>query len=167
MKAATARDEPEPFSQPTNVKGVAICRLSGKLATDGCRNAWSTTPEGLDVQRSMEYTEYFVDGTEPVEFCPFHANGGFDEFSVVGTSGFRDVPAVPVSTPAIAEPPAVHINAPPPREAVIPDRPVDPPSAQAPPLPKPPPSSQAPVPEPPPTSQTPPSPTPPPASQTP
>jgi hypothetical protein len=39
-----------------------ICRLSGKLATDSCR----------DDQKSLAYYENFVAGTEPNDTCPIH-----------------------------------------------------------------------------------------------
>jgi hypothetical protein len=71
MVAATTKDRPEWFSAPANITSVAICRLSGKLATDSCREA--APPDGERGNGGpMVYTEYFVAGTEPTDTCPIH-----------------------------------------------------------------------------------------------
>ncbi|MBM7095537.1 PBP1A family penicillin-binding protein [Bacillus sp. H-16] len=49
-----------PFEQPPNVVGVDINPLNGKLATDAC-----------PIQR----TSYFLQGTEPTEYCTDHKEG--------------------------------------------------------------------------------------------
>ncbi len=50
-------------TRPSNVTTATICRSSGKLATDACRN----DPRGNQV-----YTEYFIKGTVPTESCTTH-----------------------------------------------------------------------------------------------
>jgi hypothetical protein len=55
---------------------VTICRLSGKLPTDGCRSAVVFDGDGNPTDRSMLYTEYFVRGTEPTDYCPLHRDFG-------------------------------------------------------------------------------------------
>ncbi len=73
MIAATRGDEPEWFRPPTNITSATICRISGKLAADGCR-AVPTEDESGNVEiKSMVYTEYFVRGTEPTDYCPLHS----------------------------------------------------------------------------------------------
>jgi penicillin-binding protein 1A len=69
MAAATAKDRSEWFSAPEHITSATICRLSGKLATDGCREA--TAGDGAS-GGSMVYTEYFVQGSEPTDSCPIH-----------------------------------------------------------------------------------------------
>ena len=76
MKSATLRDKPESFRPPRTVTTVSICRLSGGLAVDGCRDAVYEDEKGELVHGSLEYTEYFAAGTEPVEACPIHGPGG-------------------------------------------------------------------------------------------
>jgi penicillin-binding protein 1A len=75
MKAATRRDKPEWFRPPKNVTTATICRLSGGRAVDGCRDAVYQDEKGELVRGSLEYTEYFVAGTEPVDDCPIHGPG--------------------------------------------------------------------------------------------
>jgi penicillin-binding protein 1A len=75
MKAATRRDKPEWFRPPKTVTTATICRLSGGRAVDGCRDAVYQDEKGEFVRGSLEYTEYFVAGTEPVDACPIHGPG--------------------------------------------------------------------------------------------
>jgi penicillin-binding protein 1A len=72
MKTATRADEPEWFRPPSGLTSATICRLSGALATDSCRNAVDVDEEGNVTERSTVYTEYFVRGTEPRTFCTIH-----------------------------------------------------------------------------------------------
>jgi penicillin-binding protein 1A len=72
MMAATKGDQPEWFTPPSSVTTATICRLSGKLATDACRNAPVVGPDGTLQDGSNVYTEYFIRGTEPTEYCPLH-----------------------------------------------------------------------------------------------
>ena len=50
-----------------------VDRLSGQLPTDACRGAVVYDTNGLPTDRSMVYTEYFVRGTEPIDYCPLHS----------------------------------------------------------------------------------------------
>jgi hypothetical protein len=75
MKAATRRDAAAWFSAPPTVTTATICRLSGKLAGEGCKDAVYQNEKGELVRGSLEYTEYFVAGTEPTEYCPIHSPG--------------------------------------------------------------------------------------------
>ena len=52
-------------TKPSNVTSATICKCSGKLATDVCRN----DPRGNQV-----YTEYFIKGTVPNEQCTCHVS---------------------------------------------------------------------------------------------
>src|SRR4029434_5306962 len=69
MKQATRNDKPDWLPRPHNITTARICRLSGKLATDSCRDA---TDESEDGRRSMVYYENFVAGTAPTETCAIH-----------------------------------------------------------------------------------------------
>jgi hypothetical protein len=78
MKVATANDKPEWFTPPYGVTTAAICRISGKLASEGCDHAEVIGKDGQIETRSTVYTEYFSRGTEPTEYCDMHsANGAF------------------------------------------------------------------------------------------
>ena len=72
MKVATRGDRPEWFRAPSTITSASICRLSGQLATDSCRNSLMIDDEGNISSSPMVYTEYFVRGTEPATFCPIH-----------------------------------------------------------------------------------------------
>lgn len=52
------------FSQPKGIVTAQVCRKSGKLAVDGVCQA--------DPRGNAVYTEYFEEGTEPVQFCDRH-----------------------------------------------------------------------------------------------
>jgi penicillin-binding protein 1A len=102
MSAATRNDEPEWFRPPSTVSSATICRLSGKLATDACRTAISFDADGNPTNRSMVYTEYFVRGSEPTDYCPIHGST-LGAFATLATTGSMPAPAPP----------------PPPREAPV------------------------------------------------
>lgn len=86
MKTATRNDKPEWFKAPSGLTSAAICRLSGALATDSCRNEITIDADG-NVKRSNVYTEYFVRGTEPTTFCPIHGVFEASAWRVVTTGG--------------------------------------------------------------------------------
>jgi hypothetical protein len=54
-----------------------VCRLSGKLAADGCESVEVMDKDGHLVRRSMVYTEYFVRGTQPTTTCDLHTTHNF------------------------------------------------------------------------------------------
>jgi membrane carboxypeptidase/penicillin-binding protein len=74
MIHATQQDGARWFGRPRNVTSVSICRLSGKLATDSCRDAVIKDKNGELTRQSMVYAENFVLGTEPTESCPIHGS---------------------------------------------------------------------------------------------
>jgi penicillin-binding protein 1A len=127
MKIATDGDEPRWFKAPATVSSANICRLSGKLATDACRHERVVAEDGTVSSRPMVYTEFFVRGTEPIDYCPYHG------FSVglpgtVATSG-ADGPGPtppPAGAPSPAAPPVVTVAgeppSPPPAEAAQPEQ---------------------------------------------
>ena len=51
------------FDVPDNIVKVTICKSSGLLATDDCKNA---------INGNCAYTEVFVDGTQPTDTCTTH-----------------------------------------------------------------------------------------------
>ena len=103
MKQATEGDEPNWFRAPATVIGVNVCRITGKLPTEGCRNAVVTDKDGELTVRSQVYTEYFVRGSEPIDFCPYHGLQAGD--TIIGTAGaLMDAPlAVPAAPRVITE----------------------------------------------------------------
>jgi penicillin-binding protein 1A len=103
MAAATRNDKPDRFTMPATVVPVTVCRLSGKLPTDGCRGAVVFDKNGLPTDRSMVYTEYFVRGTEPIDYCPLHSR----PFDVVATSGDTAARPAVAATSGTSAPPEV------------------------------------------------------------
>jgi penicillin-binding protein 1A len=72
MRMATRDDAPEWFRPPAGVVTGRVCRVSGRLATEGCGEV-EVTRDGQVAKRSMAYTEYFVRGTAPTTYCDRHA----------------------------------------------------------------------------------------------
>jgi 1A family penicillin-binding protein len=71
MKSATAGDKPEWLDRPAGITTATVCRISGKLAVRGCEDVEVT--DGDDTtHRSMVYTDYFVKGSEPTDYCDLH-----------------------------------------------------------------------------------------------
>ncbi len=77
MKTATRRDAPDWIAPPPGITTADVCRLSGKLATDGCRSAEVVGADGQLERVSTAYTEYFVEGTEPTTYCDLHPSRSF------------------------------------------------------------------------------------------
>ncbi len=98
MMTATRQDPNDWFRPPPTVTSRTICRLSGKLATDGCSGVTVVDDSGNLTVKSMVYTDYFVRGTEPIEYCPLHTHA-YGTGTVVATSGSSPAPPTP-STPA-------------------------------------------------------------------
>ena len=73
MKAATSNDKPDWFELPYGVTTVAVCRISGKLTSEGCNHVEVVGRDGQIETRSMVYPEYFSRGTEPTEYCDMHS----------------------------------------------------------------------------------------------
>lgn len=116
MAKATKGDEPDWLRAPATVTSATVCRLSGKLATDGCNHAQVTDRNGNLTVRSQVYTEYFVNGTEPQDFCPLHGvGGGF--WNAIATSGTMPIAPPPVvgapPPPMVATDAASTVAAPP------------------------------------------------------
>jgi penicillin-binding protein 1A len=79
MKQATKGAKPDWFDRPSNVIGLNVCRVSGKLPSGGCDHVQVVNRDGGIENRSMIYTEYFVRGTEPDTMCPLHGSPSFTE----------------------------------------------------------------------------------------
>jgi penicillin-binding protein 1A len=76
MKAATKGDAPEWMTPPAGITTATVCRVSGKLATEGCQSVDVADDRGQLERRSMVYTEYFKRGTEPTAYCDLHPTRG-------------------------------------------------------------------------------------------
>jgi hypothetical protein len=71
-----------------------VCRLSGKLAGEGCNDVEVVDDEGHIEHRSMIYTEYFARGTQPTTVCELHPKRNiFGSIAAVFTG--TDKPAPP------------------------------------------------------------------------
>jgi 1A family penicillin-binding protein len=103
MKVATRDDKPDWPVPPAGVTTATICRLSGKLATEGCQNVEVVNKEGHVERRSMVYTEYFARGTAPDSYCDLHPTHGLMT-KIAGFFGAGDHPAPP-SVPDAGLPP--------------------------------------------------------------
>ena len=77
MKAATKGDKPAWLTPPAGIVTAEVCRLSGKLASQGCEGVEVVGENGRLEHRSMVYREFFSRGTEPTELCDLHASRGF------------------------------------------------------------------------------------------
>ena len=93
MAAATHNDPPDRFKMPATVVPVSICRASGKLPTPACGTMPVLNRDGEPTNKSMVYTEYFVRGTEPDDFCPLHSS----PYNPVATSGVQPAAPGPVA----------------------------------------------------------------------
>ena len=161
MKTATKGAPAAWFQPPRDVVPVQVCRLSGSLPGEGCRNAASISPTGAITYKSMIYTEYFVRGTEPQQTCTLHtAEYLYPEpaFSVTAFDGLGGVlgvdPVVASPPPASRESRAPVVPASELRDAVLP--PPAPPESRAPVVPAAePPDSVLPPPAPPETAPVP------------
>jgi len=93
MKMATRNDTPEWLEMPSGVVTVKVCRLSGLLATEACRNGEVVNDAtGQIDHRSTVYTEYFARGTEPTRYCEAHQTQGV---RVAGLLGAVEKPPPP------------------------------------------------------------------------
>jgi penicillin-binding protein 1A len=110
MKAATKGDPPRWFSPPRGVTTLAVCRLSGKLATSGCDHVPVMNADGTIGERSLVYKEFFAAGTEPVESCELHARRGWLGTIASAVGARKKVPPVRLEDAAL--PPNVPVAAP-------------------------------------------------------
>ena len=94
MKAATRNDSPEWFAAPPGITTANVCRLSGRLATEGCEDVEVVDPDGHVERRSMVYTEYFARGTQPTTYCDLHPTRGLLG-RIAGMIGGADHPPPP------------------------------------------------------------------------
>jgi hypothetical protein len=101
MKNATAHDKAEGFAPPPGITTATVCRMSGRLATDRCRDVEVDDADEGSTRRSMVYTEYFVRGTEPTTYCDLHETTGVFG-KIAGLFGVGE------------KPPPPHFDAPPP-----------------------------------------------------
>jgi penicillin-binding protein 1A len=72
MKKATAKDPSEWYAPPAGIVSANVCRLSGKRPTEACYGSTYITDEGTYSNSNSVYTEVFVKGTAPTDYCPVH-----------------------------------------------------------------------------------------------
>jgi penicillin-binding protein 1A len=104
MKTATSGHKPQYFRAPAGITTASVCRLSGKLASDGCEDADVVDEHGNLTRRSMVYTEYFARNTAPQETCDLHPKRGF--LGAVASIFRNDVQAAPARADDAGLPPA-------------------------------------------------------------
>ena len=98
MRDATRGDKAEWLERPKDIMGVAICSVSGKLATDGCRTGgYSYDDTGNIVEKSYVVTQYYRKGAAPTEYCDLH--GGYHPLTVPGEHSYPAGVAPPAGTP--------------------------------------------------------------------
>ena len=110
MKVATRGDAPEWLQAPPGLTTAEVCRLSGKLAGDGCRDAEVVNEHGNIERRSLAYTEYFAHGTEPTEVCDLHPSKSILA-KVLTAFSSGEKPPPPTAEQAGLPPPAVATSA--------------------------------------------------------
>jgi 1A family penicillin-binding protein len=125
MKVATKDDKPEWFKAPAGVTTATVCRLSGKLATEGCEDVEVVSRDGQLIRKSMVYNEYFDRGTEPTTYCDLHPTRGImGKLANVFTGQEKPLPprieqtglppvAVATSGEAPTAEPVTHVDMPP------------------------------------------------------
>ncbi len=107
MKGATSGDKPDWLIPPSGISTAQVCRLSGKLATEGCQDVEVVSNNGQIDRRSMVYTEYFARGTVPDAYCDLHPTRGIMN-KIAGAFGAgTDAPApTPVANTGLPPAPA-------------------------------------------------------------
>jgi penicillin-binding protein 1A len=103
MKAATEGDKPDWISPPAGIVTASVCRLTGKLATEQCRDADVVNKYGEVERRSTVYTEYFARGTEPTTYCDGH-QPRVDMLRMADYLGGQQQPVPHAGAPAVAPP---------------------------------------------------------------
>jgi penicillin-binding protein 1A len=101
MKVATKGAQPVWLSPPAGIVTATVCRMSGKLATEGCEHADVIDDSGHLTQRSMVYTEYFARGTQPTTTCDIHSSRGVFGKLAAAMTGSEKAPAVRVDDPVL------------------------------------------------------------------
>jgi hypothetical protein len=104
MRAATRGDKPDNFKAPRNITSATICRISGKLANGECYGAESVDRNGDVISGRSVYTEYFVRGSEPEDYCPYHTHIVTPPNAIFASSPqpAKPAPAAPAVTAPIA-----------------------------------------------------------------
>jgi penicillin-binding protein 1A len=78
------------------VTTATVCRLSGKLAAEGCTHVDVVNANGSIEQRSMVYTEYFAKGTAPSAYCDLHPTRGLmGKFASIFSGNAKPIPPPP------------------------------------------------------------------------
>jgi 1A family penicillin-binding protein len=102
MKAATKGDKSAWFKAPPTVTTATICRLSGKLARDSCRDEPVIDRDGFVTTGSLVYNEHFVRGTEPTTYCPLHGEYESYQYRAAAAGGREAQPTGDSSSAATA-----------------------------------------------------------------
>jgi penicillin-binding protein 1A len=107
MKLATRKDEPAWFSPPPGITTATVCRVSGRLATEGCERVVMIDDKGRVERRSAVYTEYFARGTEPTAYCDLHPTRGLLGTIAGWLGSNQERPSPPVARELLPPPPAL------------------------------------------------------------
>ena len=95
MTEATRGDKPDWFRVPSGIVAAEICPVSGRLATTSCE----------DHRR-----QYFVEGTQPVDYCSVHSPGLFKRiFGLVAVKPIEPAP-IEVAPPATSVEPVKPVK---------------------------------------------------------
>jgi penicillin-binding protein 1A len=129
MKTATTGHKQQWFDKPSDVVGLTVCRVSGKLPNHGCSSIQTMTADGWSEWRSALYTEYFKKGTQPTSICPLHGATTYMTTEAAAEEGLT--PARPAVNEAAAPvpPPVPTTGSPIPGSPTV--RPAEPPRESA------------------------------------
>ena len=121
MKKATRGDKADWFKAPPDVTSANVCRVSGKLPRPGCQTVQVVTRDGMLETRSMVYTEYFVRGTQPTDFCPLHEAPSILE-RIAGAFGRQPATPAPADAAALPAPPPASTSGTTTQPGVVPEK---------------------------------------------
>ena len=125
MKEATKGAKASWIATPRGLSTASVCRMSGQLANPECEHVDVVNRDGQLERRSMVYTEYFLAGTEPHDYCELHHSRGLlGTIASIFHTGEKPPPhvdddaGIPAATVGVPPPPPiVAAQAPPPPAA--------------------------------------------------
>src|SRR5262245_11667764 len=106
MMTVTRGTAADRFRAPASVTAARICPLSGKRATEAC------------LREAPVYTEYFEQGTEPIDECVYHSLQNRAPLTFASATTLPGVPSTPEATaaaPASAPEPVAQAGQPSPQ----------------------------------------------------
>lgn len=75
MNVAATAFPPQPFTKPSDIRDVEICRTSGLLATPRCKLDSTDASGGISSSQPLSYIEYATEAEVPQIRCDIHGGG--------------------------------------------------------------------------------------------